>query len=112
MRRMLNNKVLLAINILDYLRGQDEAVTCARIAEEMASPPAFTYQVLVRLRRKGYVESYNGPGGGYARTAFADRRNAAQLAEDLGSKAFLACPRGAAGSVYQELVDTLTECYV
>lgn len=55
---------LIAIHYI-AVQQEDGAVSAKRIAETFNIPHELLAKILQRLARKGLIESYNGPKGGY-----------------------------------------------
>ncbi|MBN2384255.1 Rrf2 family transcriptional regulator [bacterium] len=55
----------LALIALSEVYEKNQLMTITRIAEQKKLPKKYLEQILLMLKRNGYVKSYKGPNGGY-----------------------------------------------
>jgi Rrf2 family cysteine metabolism transcriptional repressor len=68
-----------ALLALAHLAGHGGNATVQTVAEAQEIPARFLEQILLTLKRAGYVRSSKGPGGGYRLARPADRISLAEV---------------------------------
>jgi Rrf2 family protein len=68
-----------ALLALAHLAGQDANATVQAVAEARDIPARFLEQILLVLKRAGYVKSSKGPGGGYRLAKPGERISLAEV---------------------------------
>jgi len=69
----------LAMIVLAENFDSDELLTISRISEQKEIPKKFLEQILLALKRGGYVRSRKGPEGGYSLAKRPEKINVAEI---------------------------------
>ena len=69
----------LALIALAEQFDSGEVITIARISEQKSIPKKFLEQILLALKRGGYVKSRKGPEGGYSLAKQPEKINVAEI---------------------------------